>query len=850
MRRILSSLLVLAFTSSLPAQDPPPFFTESFDSVSPPALPSGWQAEGFSTSTSASHSEPNNVVATGNRSTKRLISPVLDFSDAFPERLVFYERRSNTARTFRLEVRASLGDTIFPLLLATFDDIQTSSSYVRREVNLTGIGLERNPSVRIRWRILPDSTNSTGVVRIDDVSIITAAANDLAVTQFSLLSDHPDQTTELSLSATVSNEGMNEAVMYSVEFFHDTNVNGRGDPPERFSIISGPPLSPADSSVVTTTHPPLPQGNHTFFAIVSFAGDEVPQNDTGRVIAHVGISQGSLVINEIMYAPAGDEPEWIELFNTLDDSLNLRTWFISDSDPDRRQIISADDFIIPPEGYGVIAKSEDFFLVHHSPSFPIVITGFPALNNGSADAVILFDEYGAVMDSVWYDPGWGGNDGRSLERIDETMPSINRFNWGVCEDSAGSTPGRLNSIARLTHDLSISAMQVRMTMGSNERIPHIDVVVLNSGREPASGYSISFYADANLNGIREREELIGQVFPPGELQSGESSQISWEYSDPPSGKIVIVAELVYNADMRTSDNVASAIVSHEYENRILVINEIMYDPLEGESEWVELYNRGSDAVDLQSWTIEDGPTPAGNINRSSLASNRFQVRPGEFIVVAADSSILSRFPNLVEAGDGNRVIILNESSGLGLGNSGDAVVLRDLTGAVIDSVFYDPDWHNPQLIDTKGRSLERINPDLDSNDERNWSTATSGPGGSPGSQNSIFTVSRPTSSSLSINPNPFSPDADGFEDFCLISYTLPAVTAVIRARLYDIRGRKIRTLADHELSASTGQILWDGKDDSGRRARIGPYVLLLEAIDTQGTLVTAEKAVVVVATKL
>jgi hypothetical protein len=115
--------------------------------------------------------------------------------------------------------------------------------------------------------------------------------------------------------------------------------------------------------------------------------------------------------------------------------------------------------------------------------------------------------------------------------------------------------------------------------------------------------------------------------------------------------------------------------------------------------------------------------------------------------------------------------------------------------------------------------------------------------------NGIFTRSIPSAASLSISPNPFSPDGDGFEDFCIVRYNLPLTTSVIRISVFDVKGRLIRRLANGEISGATGEIIWDGLDDNRQRARIGPYILLLESVDGQAGVVATAKAVAVVGAK-
>jgi flagellar hook assembly protein FlgD len=43
--------------------------------------------------------------------------------------------------------------------------------------------------------------------------------------------------------------------------------------------------------------------------------------------------------------------------------------------------------------------------------------------------------------------------------------------------------------------------------------------------------------------------------------------------------------------------------------------------------------------------------------------------------------------------------------------------------------------------------------------------------------------------------------------------------------MHDVRGRLVRVLADRRLAAGVHALAWDGRDDSGRAAAHGVYVL-------------------------
>jgi flagellar hook assembly protein FlgD len=76
------------------------------------------------------------------------------------------------------------------------------------------------------------------------------------------------------------------------------------------------------------------------------------------------------------------------------------------------------------------------------------------------------------------------------------------------------------------------------------------------------------------------------------------------------------------------------------------------------------------------------------------------------------------------------------------------------------------------------------------------------------------------------------------------------VPNLVRARIYDARGRKVRTLEDARLTGRSGELVWNGRDDAGDRVRIGVYVVLFEAIRAEEGTVARLKAPVVVARPL
>jgi hypothetical protein len=76
-------------------------------------------------------------------------------------------------------------------------------------------------------------------------------------------------------------------------------------------------------------------------------------------------------------------------------------------------------------------------------------------------------------------------------------------------------------------------------------------------------------------------------------------------------------------------------------------------------------------------------------------------------------------------------------------------------------------------------------------------------------------------------PNPCNPVTQ-------IRFRIPVGTGKVRLRIYDLRGRPVRTLCTGEsIPAGMHTILWDGMDDHGRTMSTGVYIIRLEG--TGGT---------------
>jgi hypothetical protein len=83
---------------------------------------------------------------------------------------------------------------------------------------------------------------------------------------------------------------------------------------------------------------------------------------------------------------------------------------------------------------------------------------------------------------------------------------------------------------------------------------------------------------------------------------------------------------------------------------------------------------------------------------------------------------------------------------------------------------------------------------------------------------SIKLIGKPVEYGLEQNyPNPFNPSTT-------IEYKIPDDNVNVRLTIYDISGRKIRTIVNTNQNAGRYKIVWNGRNDSGSRVSSGIYI--------------------------
>ncbi|MCS6899691.1 MAG: lamin tail domain-containing protein, partial [Myxococcales bacterium] len=162
----------------------------------------------------------------------------------------------------------------------------------------------------------------------------------------------------------------------------------------------------------------------------------------------------------------------------------------------------------------------------------------------------------------------------------------------------------------------------------------------------------------------------------------------------------------------------------------IVITEIYYNAVgsnEGNKEWIEIFNKSNEDINLKGWTLVDG-TPA---NAHVIASDVI-IKPGQYIVLGQSAD---------KALNGGVDVAYAYGSKLGLSNSGDEVHLRAPGfDTDIDTVVYGVAAPWPPNADGVAIQLDpgKLSA-VENNNGANWCAATedfgAGAKGTPGKAN-------------------------------------------------------------------------------------------------------------------
>lgn len=545
------------------------------------------------------------------------------------------------------------------------------------------------------------------------------------------------------------------------------------------------------------------------------------------------IPRYGVVITEIFADPSPSigmpASEFIEIRNLQSDSIELGGWVLTDGNS--RAII--------PAGTGLAAGG--ILILCNRAAQPeyarygiaVGLAGFPSLDN-DGDLVSLVSSGGALLHAVQYRVQWHDNSlkqegGWSLEMKDPGMACSGADNWASSRDPAGGTPGKANSV----HSALPAASMPRLL-----------------GTFPTDSLRLIAYFDQGLDSAQAADPahyfLDGGVGQPRQVivQNPLLTAVELHLTQP--------LERGQLYQLRVEDLAGCSGVVHRFTQTAkaalpqpampgdLRINELLFNPGPGETDYVELLHTGSFAIDLSKVYL-------GNLDQGGLPSSMEPVSgqqhlmfPGEFRVVTGDTAALHRrFPDL----DPLQLFVRKDMPSYP--DDAGTVCLTDQQGQSLETVTYRDDWHFALMTNRENVALERIRPEGPVNDPGNWqSAAASRNYGTPTRPNSQFMAPSSSTRTFSMQPAIVSPDLDGHNDQLLIRYHFPEPGFVCSIQLYDASGRFLQFLVQQALCGREGSFTWDGLSPQKSRLPAGLYMLVCDAFHLQGKRLREKQAIV------
>ncbi len=526
-----------------------------------------------------------------------------------------------------------------------------------------------------------------------------------------------------------------------------------------------------------------------------------------------------LVFNEVMADPQDwyglPAAEYVELYNRLNEAVPLYNWLFAYGNSTPRELDSA---LMEAHSYAILCHTDDTALF--TPYGQVIgVSSMPSL--AQTGEIMLYDADTQLINYLPYEDAWiteglKAQGGYSLERIDPDNGNP-KANWLGCEASRGGTPGAANSVAASNADTEA---------------PNLLRVY------PEDNYTLKLYFNEAIDysTLSHNDFLLNNAVTPDEISWEEPAfkTLSLTFSDAFLGNQVHSIEVSSQAadigGNLLDNRFADFMLPQTFFAGDVLLNEVLFNPLSEGTDYIELYNPNSFALDLQNVYLSSYDDAGELESRYALSNDGYLLMPESYVVITDDQTLVSCCYTVE-----NPLAFIELSTLPSLPNDAGNVVLLDTMNQVLDEFAYTEDMHYALLDDVDGVSLERICPDLPTNKEDNWHSASYTCGwGTPGYANSMLKKEELTEDEVKIEPEAFSPDNDGYNDVMQIFYNLDQSGYVANVNIYNKRGYCVKHLAENELLDQDGAWTWDGLNDADQKARVGIYVIRIDLFDTEG----------------
>lgn len=514
-------------------------------------------------------------------------------------------------------------------------------------------------------------------------------------------------------------------------------------------------------------------------------------------------SVNQVVITEVMMKPTPvvglSEFEYVEFCNLSDCAIQCS---------DLQLVVGSNicdlpsKILLPREYVYVIsekARASIFDTTHC-----IFLSKLPTIANARQTIALIYQQKSVssvTVDETWYGDAFKADGGWSLEKIDVENFSETAENWTAANNRVGGTPGYENSIAQRNAD--------------NEPPTLSSIQILND-----STIEVIFSERIDIEQV-DRFSVAPQVTIDTILSvhyMGEKCQFLTQSALLPK------TEYILQIPDDCTDFAGNQFAENQYvfaktdsvlEKNTICINEILFNPKSGGSDFVELYNNSDSYFDLSQLYLSNG-------QNFSRISNTFVLFPPQSYVVVSSDAEAYKFDNQCD----NNIFVKNSLPSLP-DDEGTIMVLNRWE-EVIDSVSYSEKWHSSYLSDKEGVSLERIAFSVPSERANSWCSAAESVGFStPGCKNSQ-SHKLYSSPMVQLESEVVTPNGDGENDEMVLLLGNSERASQCSVVICSPTGKVIAQLANNQLIGVSDCVRWDCTNSDGKLVPAGIYLVSVE----------------------
>jgi hypothetical protein len=601
----------------------------------------------------------------------------------------------------------------------------------------------------------------------------------------------------------------------SVDFFSPTNFSLNGTTEKANSVIK---LSPLSARITFENR--FKNKTENIIIINSLCDKKENCNNNVSVsFTPVWAEPGNVEITEIMADPTPPVSlpgkEYLEIFNSTDFQFNLKNWKLLTETSDAQ----FPEKLIGPGQQIILCQIQDTssFLKYGGVAG---IKSFPALTDAGR-LIVLTDSLGNMIHGVDYSSTWYGDDlkkegGWSLEMIDPAFPFFSEGNWTASVSQKGGTPGNINSVNHSNPDISFTGI-VNAFPGDSSSLTISFSEPVKNLTETISGIRI------NGNGIQSvyPNDLLLREFIVKPYTSFRRHQL-YSLSIPET-----VTDFAGNFPSVINFTFGIPEVAIKGD---LVFNEILFNPLPGDADYIEFYNSSEKTIDASELLLVSVSESGNYSSPVSLSGSKRCILPGSYYAITTDrKSLLKRYFSSCQEN------IFQVSQLPSMPDDKGHLILLNRQLEIIDEVTYNEKMHYSLLSGYEGISLEKVRPSLLSYDPKSWHSASEASGwGTPGAPNSVYSEQPVPDDKIVFSSTKITPNNDGNDDLLIIDLNLSGNSNVVTIKVYDETGSYVRKLADNLLAGTKATITWDCTAEDGSIVNSGIYIILISVFDDTG----------------